>query len=130
MATTTGFIDYTEILAENEVTKIEVDGKEVDFPMLGSIDPERMETIMNTFLLDFFGIAVFAVRHQVRHVQPSREHFLVAGKNHAAHAFRHRRIQRGDQGAAQVGVEGIDRRTRQPDFADGTVLEDFDESAH
>jgi len=48
------FIDYTEILAENEINKREVDGEEVELPLLGSIDPNRMETIMNTFLLDFF----------------------------------------------------------------------------
>jgi predicted dienelactone hydrolase len=48
------FIDYTEILAENEISKRDVDGEEVELPLLGSIDPDRMEIIMNTFLLDFF----------------------------------------------------------------------------
>lgn len=53
-ATHGSFIDYTDILSENHITKIKIGDAEIDFPTLGSIDPDRMETIMNTFLLDFF----------------------------------------------------------------------------
>ncbi len=53
-ATHGNFIDFTDILAENNITKIEIDGVEMEFPTLGSIDPDRVEIIMNTFLLDFF----------------------------------------------------------------------------
>lgn len=48
------FMDYNELLAENLVSKAIVDGEEVELTMLGEIDPDQMENIMNTMLLDFF----------------------------------------------------------------------------
>lgn len=47
-------MDYNEILAENLVSKTVIGGKEVELGMLGEIDPDKMETIMNMLLLDFF----------------------------------------------------------------------------
>lgn len=48
------FMDYNEIMAENYSEKVVVGGKEVEQSMLGKIDPNKMESIMNTLLLDFF----------------------------------------------------------------------------
>lgn len=48
------FVDYNEVVAENPLTKITFAGREVEYGALGRIDPDRMETIMNELLLDFF----------------------------------------------------------------------------
>lgn len=48
------FMDYTELLAENETIPLVLNGKETEIPVLGDINPDRMEIIMNTLLLDFF----------------------------------------------------------------------------
>ena len=48
------FMDYTELLAENESMTLVLNGQETEVSMLGKIDPDRMEIIMNTLLLDFF----------------------------------------------------------------------------
>lgn len=48
------FADYNEIMAENYIGKATIAGKEVEQVMLGEIDPDKMENIMNTLLLDFF----------------------------------------------------------------------------
>lgn len=48
------FTDYNELLAENPLTTITFGGREVEYGALGRIDPDRMEMIMNTLLLDFF----------------------------------------------------------------------------
>ncbi|GKU78266.1 hypothetical protein [Paenibacillus sp. L3-i20] len=48
------FTDYTEVMSENEMTKVVIDDKEVEFGVLGDIHPDKMITIMNTLLLDFF----------------------------------------------------------------------------
>lgn len=48
------FADYSEIMAENLVSKGVVGDEEVEQAMLGEIDPTKMESIMNTLLLDFF----------------------------------------------------------------------------
>lgn len=48
------FADYNEIMAENYVAKGVVGDEEVEQAMLGEIDPNKMESIMNTLLLDFF----------------------------------------------------------------------------
>ncbi|MBD8500969.1 hypothetical protein [Paenibacillus arenosi] len=53
-STHNNFTDYTDIMAENEIQKIVIDEKEVEFKVLGDIDPDKMQTIMNTLLLDFF----------------------------------------------------------------------------
>lgn len=53
-STHANFSDYNEIMAENYVAKGIVGGKEVEQPMLGKIDTNKMESIMNTLLLDFF----------------------------------------------------------------------------
>lgn len=49
------FMDYNEILADNPVSRAVMGGQEVEWHMLGKIDPEKMETILNGLLLDFFG---------------------------------------------------------------------------
>jgi dienelactone hydrolase len=48
------FMDYNELLAENESSMMVLNGKETEVAMLGKIDPDRMEIVMNTLLLDFF----------------------------------------------------------------------------
>lgn len=48
------FMDYNEIMAENPVFKAVIGGKEAELAMLGEIDPDQMESILNTLLLDFF----------------------------------------------------------------------------
>ncbi|WHH57784.1 hypothetical protein [Petroclostridium sp. X23] len=48
------FMDYNEILAENSVSRAVIGEKEVELAMLGEIDPNKMESIMNMLLLDFF----------------------------------------------------------------------------
>ena len=48
------FLDYNVLLAENPSSKVVLMGEEVEVAMLGKIDPERMEEIMNLLLLDFF----------------------------------------------------------------------------
>jgi len=48
------FMDYNEILAGNIVSKAVIGDKEVELGMLGEIDPDKMESIMNVLLLDFF----------------------------------------------------------------------------
>jgi hypothetical protein len=48
------FMDYNEIMSENYVRKAVIGDKEVEHAMLGEIDPNRLESIMNTLLLDFF----------------------------------------------------------------------------
>lgn len=53
-STHANFTDYSEILAENFISKDVVEGKEVEQEMLGEIDPNEMERIMNVLLLDFF----------------------------------------------------------------------------
>ena len=53
-STHANFTDYSEILAENFISKGVVEGKEVEQAMLGEIDPNEMERIMNVLLLDFF----------------------------------------------------------------------------
>ena len=47
-------MDYNEILAGNIVSKAVIGDKEVELGMLGEIDPDKMESIMNVLLLDFF----------------------------------------------------------------------------
>jgi hypothetical protein len=41
-------------LAENFVSRAVIGEKEVELAMLGEIDPNKMESIMNMLLLDFF----------------------------------------------------------------------------
>ncbi|MBH5316306.1 hypothetical protein I6N90_00600 [Paenibacillus sp. GSMTC-2017] len=53
-STHANFTDYTEVMYENEMYNGVIDGKEVEFGVLGDILPDKMETIMNTFLLEFF----------------------------------------------------------------------------
>ncbi|WP_312118228.1 alpha/beta hydrolase [Brevibacillus reuszeri] len=53
-STHANFTDYSEILAENFVSKGVVGDKEVEQEILGEIDPIEMERIMNVLLLDFF----------------------------------------------------------------------------
>ena len=53
-STHANFTDYSEILAENFISKGVVGDKEVEQAMLGEIDPNEMERIMNVLLLDFF----------------------------------------------------------------------------
>ena len=48
------FMDYNEIMAETPVSKAVIGGEEVELAMLGEIYPDKMESIMNTLLLDFF----------------------------------------------------------------------------
>lgn len=48
------FMDYNEILADNPVARVTIDGEEVAIALLGGIEPSQMESIMNTLLLDFF----------------------------------------------------------------------------
>lgn len=48
------FMDYNEILAENLVEKAVIGGQEVELPMLGEINPDKIEDIINSLLLDFF----------------------------------------------------------------------------
>jgi pimeloyl-ACP methyl ester carboxylesterase len=48
------FCDFGEIMAENQIATAIVSGKDVELPILGAIDPDTMEGIMNTLLLDFF----------------------------------------------------------------------------
>ncbi|WP_312113149.1 alpha/beta hydrolase family protein [Brevibacillus reuszeri] len=48
------FTDYSEILAENYVASSVIGDKEVKQAMLGEIDPNEMERIINVLLLDFF----------------------------------------------------------------------------
>ncbi|GED69968.1 hypothetical protein BRE01_36700 [Brevibacillus reuszeri] len=48
------FTDYSEILAENYVASSVIGDKEVKQAMLGEIDPNEMEKIMNVLLHDFF----------------------------------------------------------------------------
>ncbi len=54
-STHANFSDYSAILAENPTSKMVVNDTEIEMPMLGGIDPDRMEDLMNTLLLDFFG---------------------------------------------------------------------------
>ncbi|RED51171.1 hypothetical protein [Cohnella lupini] len=53
-STHANFADYNEILAENYIAKGVIDGKEVERAMLGKIDPDEMESILNALLVDFF----------------------------------------------------------------------------
>ncbi|MBP1991505.1 alpha/beta hydrolase family protein [Paenibacillus eucommiae] len=53
-STHANFSDYNEIMAENYIAKGVIEGKEVEQAMLGEIDPNKMEDIMNALLLDFF----------------------------------------------------------------------------
>lgn len=53
-STHANFTDYSEILAENYISRGVVGDKEVEQAMLGEIDPIEMERIMNILLLDFF----------------------------------------------------------------------------
>ncbi|MBW4083411.1 hypothetical protein [Paenibacillus sp. S150] len=53
-STHANFADYNEILAENYIAKGEYQGQEMEQAMLGSIDPGRMEDLLNLLLLDFF----------------------------------------------------------------------------
>ncbi|WP_289140111.1 hypothetical protein [uncultured Brevibacillus sp.] len=53
-STHANFTDYNEILAENYISKGVVGDKEVEQAILGEIDPNEMERIMNVLLLDFF----------------------------------------------------------------------------
>ena len=48
------FADYNEFVAENYVSKGLVGDKEVEQALLGKIDPNKMENIMNMLFLDFF----------------------------------------------------------------------------
>lgn len=48
------FMDYNELLAENESMTLVLNGQETAVTTLGNINPDRMEIIMNTLLLDFF----------------------------------------------------------------------------
>ena len=48
------FTDLTEILAENYVLKGGEGDEEGEQALLGEIDPNKMESMMNTLLLDFF----------------------------------------------------------------------------
>ncbi|SCW84389.1 hypothetical protein SAMN04487970_106525 [Paenibacillus tianmuensis] len=48
------FTDYNEIIAENYVSKEVVGDEEFEQATLGELDPNKMESIMNTLLLDFF----------------------------------------------------------------------------
>jgi dienelactone hydrolase len=50
------FTDYNELLAENLSSIVEIDGEQVSIPLLGAIDPDVMENILNRALLDFFDI--------------------------------------------------------------------------
>ena len=48
------FADFNEILAENYIATAAIADQNVGQAMLGDIDPERMGTILNMLLLDFF----------------------------------------------------------------------------
>lgn len=48
------FMDYNEIVTKNPISKEIIDGEEIEFSLLGKIDPSKMETILNSFLVDFF----------------------------------------------------------------------------
>ncbi|AJY76809.1 alpha/beta hydrolase family protein [Paenibacillus beijingensis] len=59
------FTDYNELLAENYISKTTVWNKEVELAMLGEINPDRMESILNILLLDFFNKYLKGVDSQV-----------------------------------------------------------------
>lgn len=53
-STHSNFTDYSEIMAENLISKYKVGDEEIESAWLGTIDPDRMESVMNTLLVDFF----------------------------------------------------------------------------
>lgn len=53
-STHSNFTDYSEIMAENPISKSKIGDEEVEIALLGTIDPERMESVMNVLLVDFF----------------------------------------------------------------------------
>ncbi|MGG4142450.1 hypothetical protein ABEW34_04895 [Paenibacillus algorifonticola] len=53
-STHSNFTDYSEIMAENLISKSEIGDEEVEIALLGTINPERMESVMNALLVDFF----------------------------------------------------------------------------
>lgn len=75
-------------------------------------------------------VLVIAVREQVRHVHAAGEDALAAGQHDAVRVFGHRQFDGMDQLPAQLGVQCIDRRPRQPQLADGAMVDHLDERRH
>ena len=53
-STHANFADYNEIIGEDPVMKVVFLGEEIEYTMLGKIDPAKWESLLNNLLLDFF----------------------------------------------------------------------------